>query len=48
VAQAYGALKANGTSIQRTVFIVDKGGTVRYAKQGMPPDQELLEAIAGF
>ena len=48
VAQTYGALKENGTSIQRTVFIVDKEGTLRYAKQGMPSDQELLRAIASF
>ena len=48
MAQTYGALKFKGTFIQRTVVIVDKGGTVRYVKQGMPPDQELLDAIAGF
>lgn len=44
-AQAYKALKENERSIQRTVVIVDKEGIVRYAKQGMPPDSELLQAV---
>ncbi len=45
VAAAYGALKENGMSIQRSVFIVDKQGIVRYAKQGMPSTEELLAAL---
>lgn len=48
VAEAYQALKENGTSIERTVVIIDKEGQVGYAKQGMPPDSELLEAIKAF
>ena len=45
VAQAYDALKPNSKSIQRTVLIVDREGVIRYVKQGMPKDSELLEAI---
>lgn len=48
VASSYGALKEDGVGIQRTVVIVDKQGVVRYIKQGMPPDAELLEAIKAF
>ncbi len=45
VARAYDALKENGTSIQRTVYIVDKEGVIRYARQGMPTTEELLAAL---
>lgn len=48
VCRAYDVLKENGTSVQRTVYIVDKAGVIRYAKQGMPPTEELLEALHGI
>jgi peroxiredoxin Q/BCP len=41
-------LKENGKSVQRTVYIVDKQGIIRYARQGMPPDSELLEVLRGL
>ena len=44
VARAYGVLKENG-GIERTVYIIDKTGVVRYAKRGMPSTQELLQTI---
>lgn len=47
-ARSYGAVKEDGAKIQRTVFIVDKEGVVRYAQRGMPPDSELLGAIRSF
>lgn len=43
--RAYNALKEDGKSVQRTVYIIDKTGKIRYAKQGMPSDQELLETL---
>jgi thioredoxin-dependent peroxiredoxin len=53
VAQAYDALKPdpkNPTkrldSIQRTVVIVGKDGTIIYRAVGSPPPAELIEAIA--
>lgn len=44
ITKAYGANKEpKGT--QRTVYIVDKEGIIRYAKRGMPPDEELLGVL---
>lgn len=47
MAQAYHALKPEG-GIERTVYILDKEGVIRYAKRGLPPDSELEEAIRSF
>ena len=47
VIKAFGANKEpKGT--QRTVYIIDKKGIVRYAKRGMPSNEELLELIEQF
>lgn len=48
MARAYHALKEDDKGIARTVYIVDASGIIRYAKAGLPPDTELLEAIASF
>lgn len=48
IAKAYHALKEDGNGIQRTVYILDKAGVVRYSKQGLPPDTELADAIRNF
>jgi len=48
MATAYHALKENGTSIQRTVYIIDAEGVIRFAQQGMPSDEELAEVIRNF
>jgi peroxiredoxin Q/BCP len=48
MAKAYHALKEDGKGIQRTVYILDQDGIIRYAKQGLPPDTELAEAIRAF
>ena len=48
MAREYHALKEDGHGIQRTVYILDGQGVVRYAKQGLPPDSELEAAIKGF
>jgi peroxiredoxin Q/BCP len=45
VARKYGALKENGTSIERTVYVVDKEGKIAFARRGMPADSEILAAI---
>ena len=44
----YEALKENGSSILRTVYIIDKEGKIRFAERGMPDDAKLLEAISSF
>ncbi len=45
VAAAYGALKPDGTGINRTVVIVGKDGRILFRQAGAPPPAELLEAI---
>lgn len=47
MATAYQTLKPEG-GIQRTVYIIDGKGVIRYAKQGLPPDSELEAAIKAF
>lgn len=44
VAAAYGALKPEG-GIQRSVFVVNRKGTVVWAQEGMPATEEILAAI---
>jgi peroxiredoxin Q/BCP len=48
MAKAYHALKEDGKGIQRTVYIIDAQGVIRFSKQGLPPDSELMEAIKAF
>ena len=48
MAASYHTLKENGTSIERTVYIIDGEGVIRYAKRGLPSDEELIEAINNF
>jgi peroxiredoxin Q/BCP len=48
MAKAYRALKEDGKGIQRTVYIIDAKGVIRFAKQGLPPDSELIEIIKTF
>jgi thioredoxin-dependent peroxiredoxin len=45
VAGQYGAVKPEGGAIKRTVVIVGLDGAVRYWRQGMPSDEELLGAL---
>jgi peroxiredoxin Q/BCP len=44
-ARAFHTLKENGTSIQRTVYLVDKGGIIQFAKQGAASHEELLRTL---
>lgn len=45
VADAYGAVKPDGTGIQRTVVIIGKDGRILFKESGAPPPAELLAAI---
>lgn len=45
IAQAFGAVKENGTSIQRSVFLL-QDGTVRWSKEGAPSTDEILAELA--
>ena len=44
-ASRYGVLKENDKSIQGSVFIVHQEGKLAYAKQRMPSEEELLDAL---
>ncbi len=46
IARAYGALKADGHGIQRTVYAVRSDGRVALAVRGAPPVPEILAALA--
>ena len=41
----YRALKSNGKSVQRTVYVVDPDQKIVFAEKGMPADQKMLDAI---
>lgn len=45
VADAYGAVKPDGSGIQRTVVVVGKNGRILLREAGAPPPAELLAAI---
>ncbi|KPK06327.1 MAG: hypothetical protein AMS20_05010 [Gemmatimonas sp. SG8_28] len=42
---AYGALKADGRRIQRSVVLVDRDGTVVFAARGAPGADEVLASL---
>jgi peroxiredoxin Q/BCP len=44
VAGAYNALKDDGKGIQRTVYVIGKDGTVRFAQRGAPPVDDIVRA----
>ena len=46
IAAAYRALKDDGKGIQRTVYVVGRDGTVRYAQRGAPPVDDIVAAVA--
>ena len=45
IAGAYHALKDDGTGIARTVYVVGRDGTVRFARRGAPPPEEVVAAV---
>ncbi len=45
IATAFGALKENGASIQRSVFVI-QGGTVQFATTGAPTSDQILGALS--
>jgi peroxiredoxin Q/BCP len=44
---AYGALKADGQKIQRSVVLIDRGGEVLFAARGAPGANEVLAVLKG-
>jgi peroxiredoxin len=47
VAESYKALKENGKSIERTVYVIDRAGKITFARRGIPSDDQILESIIG-
>ena len=45
IARAYHAIKLDGTGIARTVYVVGRDGTVRFAQRGAPPPEEVVAAV---
>ncbi|MBI3658252.1 MAG: redoxin domain-containing protein [Acidobacteria bacterium] len=45
ITSSFQCLKENGTSVERTVYIIDAKGIIRFAQRGMPSDDVLLEVI---
>ena len=45
IAAAYHALKEDGTSIQRSVYVVRSDGTIAFAQRGAPPVDEIVAAL---
>ncbi len=44
IARAYHALKDDGRGIQRTVYVIGRDGTVRFAQRGAPPVDDIVRA----
>jgi len=47
MARAYHALKEDGQGIARTVYVVGKDGTVRFAQRGTPAVDDVVAAAQG-
>jgi peroxiredoxin Q/BCP len=45
-AHAFGALKGDGKGIVRSVVLVERGGTVRFAVRGAPSTDQILASLA--
>ena len=47
MAAAYHAVKDDGKGIVRTVYVIGRDGTVRYAQRGAPSVELIVEAVGG-
>jgi peroxiredoxin Q/BCP len=45
IARAYAALKEDGRGIQRTVYVIGRDGTVRFAQRGAPAVDDIVAAV---
>jgi peroxiredoxin Q/BCP len=45
IARAYRALKEDGKGITRTVYVVGRDGTIRFAQRGAPPVDDIIAAV---
>ena len=44
IAGSYNALKDDGKGIQRTVYVIGRDGTIRFAQRGAPPVDDFVSA----
>lgn len=44
-AHGFGALKGDGKGIVRSVVLVERGGTVRFAVRGAPSTEQILASL---
>ncbi len=47
IATAYHALKEDGKGIQRTVYVIGRDGTIKFAQRGAPAPAEVVAAVGG-
>src|SRR2546428_12495714 len=45
IAEAYHALKEDGKGIQRSVYVVGRDGTIKFAQRGAPPPEEVVASV---
>ena len=45
IAGAYAAVKDDGKGIQRTVYVIGRDGTVRFAQRGAPAVDDIVAAV---
>ena len=45
IARAYHAVKDDGQSIWRSVYVIGRDGTIRYAQRGAPPPEDVVVAV---
>jgi len=45
IAAAYAAVKEDGRGIQRTVYVIGRDGTVRFAQRGAPSVDDIVAAV---
>ena len=45
ISRAYGALRADGKQISRSVVLVDRDGSIRYSQAGAPGPELVLESL---
>lgn len=46
-ARMFGAMEQDGKTILTTVYVVDKGATIRMAERGYPPLGHIVQALKG-
>ena len=43
--RSYGALRPDGRSVERTVYLIGRAGAIRFGRRWMPSTEEVLAAL---